>query len=81
MLRRTVLLTPEMTELERPETPDAIDFSTRRQRTALLFGGLPYHQKHGSRMLDTLLVAGTETCAVLPPGRRSRPGISVSGST
>ncbi len=60
MLRRTVLLTPEMTELERPETPDALDLSTRRQRTALLFGGLPYHQKHGNRMLDTLLVAGTE---------------------
>ena len=61
MLRRTVLLTPEMTELDRPETPDALDISTRRQRTALLFGGLPYHQKHGARMLDTLLVAGTET--------------------
>jgi alpha-mannosidase len=61
MLRRTVLLAPEMTELARPETPDSIDISTRRQRTALLFGGLPYHQKHGSRMLDTLLVAGNET--------------------
>jgi alpha-mannosidase len=61
MLRRTVLLAPEVTELERPETPDALDISTRRQRTALLFGGLPYHQKHGSRMLDTLLLAGAET--------------------
>jgi alpha-mannosidase len=61
MLRRTVLLAPEMTELVRPETPDALDISTRRQRTALLFGGLPYHQKHGSRMLDTMLVAGGET--------------------
>ena len=49
---------PELTEAERPETPDAIDISTRTQRTALLFGGLPYHRKHGSRMLDTLLVAG-----------------------
>ena len=29
--------------------------------TALLFGGLPYHRKHGSRMLDTLLVAGMES--------------------
>lgn len=61
MIRRTVLLAPEMTEIERPETPDALDVSTRRQRTALLFGGLPYHQKHGGRMLDTLLVAGAET--------------------
>ena len=61
MLRRTVFWTPELTEVERPETPDALDISTRTQRTALLFGGLPYHRKHGSRMLDTLLVAGSET--------------------
>ena len=27
----------------------------------MLFGGLPYHRKHGSRMLDTLLVAGMES--------------------
>jgi len=61
MLRRTCLLAPELTESERPETPDALDISTRRQRTALLFAGLPYHRRHGSRMLDTLLVAGRET--------------------
>jgi alpha-mannosidase len=60
MLRRTIFLAPELTELERPESPGAIDLSTRTQRTALLFGGLPYHKKHGSRMLDTLLVAGAE---------------------
>ena len=61
MVRRTVFWSPELTEAERPETPDAIDISTRTQRTAMLFGGLPYHRKHGSRMLDTLLVAGRET--------------------
>jgi alpha-mannosidase len=60
MLRRTVHLAAEVTEIDRPETPDALDISTRRQRTALLPGGLPYHQKHGSRMLDTLLIAGSE---------------------
>jgi len=60
MLRRTTFWTPELTEVERPETPDVLDISTRNQRTALLFGGLPYHRKHGSRMLDTLLVAGSE---------------------
>ena len=63
MLRRTGLLAPELTEADRPETPDALDISTRRQRTALLFGGLPHHQQHGARMLDTLLVAGRETGA------------------
>ncbi|MDR3634273.1 MAG: glycosyl hydrolase family 38, partial [Isosphaeraceae bacterium] len=61
MLRRTALLSPELTEAERPETPDAFDISTRRQRTALLFGGLAHHRRHGARMLDTLLVAGGET--------------------
>ena len=61
MLRRLVLWSPELTEAERPETPDAIDISTRTQRTAMLFGGLPYHRKHGGRMLDTLLVAGRES--------------------
>lgn len=61
MLRRTVLASPELTEADRPETPDALDVSTRRQRTALLFGGLAHHRRHGPRMLDTLLVAGAET--------------------
>ena len=46
---------------DRPETPDVLDVSTRRQRTALLFGGLAHHRRHGGRMLDTLLVAGRET--------------------
>jgi alpha-mannosidase len=60
MLRRLAFGAPELTQAERPETPEAIDISTRRQRTGILFGGLPYHQKHGSRMLDTLLIAGEE---------------------
>ncbi|HMB05162.1 MAG TPA: glycosyl hydrolase family 38, partial [Isosphaeraceae bacterium] len=61
MLRRTSLLCPVLTEADRPETPDALDISTRRQRTALLFGGLAHHRRHGPRMLDTLLVAGRES--------------------
>ena len=61
MLRRTCVLSAELTEVPRPETPDALDISTRRQRTALLFGGLAHHKRHGTRMLDTLLIAGRET--------------------
>jgi alpha-mannosidase len=68
MLRRTCLLAPEVTEADRPETPDALDISTRRQRTALLFGGLAHHRKHGTRMLDTLLIAGRETARVFTLG-------------
>jgi alpha-mannosidase len=62
MLRRTVLWAQELTEIDRPETPDALDITTRTQRTAILFGGLSYHRKPSGRMLDTLLVAGGETC-------------------
>ena len=61
ILRRTSLYNPDLTEADRPETPDALDISTRRQRTALLFGGLAHHRRHGPRMLDTILLAGRET--------------------
>jgi alpha-mannosidase len=68
MLRRTVLWSPELTELDRPETPDALDITTRTQRTAILFGGLSYHRKPSGRMLDTILVAGAETCRTFSLG-------------
>jgi alpha-mannosidase len=71
MLRRLSLLSPELTDVDRPETPDALDISTRRQRTALLFGGLAHHRRHGTRMLDTLLVAGREA------GRSFRLGVAL----
>ena len=60
MLRRGIFWSPEITDAERPETPEFFDISTRSQRTAVLFEGLPYHRKQGSRMLDTLLIAGLE---------------------
>jgi alpha-mannosidase len=60
-LRRTALLAPMATESERPETPEAFDITSRLRRTALLFGGLAYHRRQGARMLDTILVAGSET--------------------
>jgi alpha-mannosidase len=59
-LRRTSLLAPEPTTADRPETPDAIDILSRRRRTSLLFGGLAHHKRVGTRMLDTILVAGEE---------------------
>jgi alpha-mannosidase len=62
MVRRGVLLSSEITEADRPEMPDFLELSTRNQRTALLFGGLAHHRKHGARMLDTLLIAGREQC-------------------
>jgi alpha-mannosidase len=60
-LRRTSFLRGSATESQRPETPDAIEISSRNLRTTLVFGGLAHHQRHGGRMLDTLLIAGAET--------------------
>ncbi len=60
-LRRTALLSSFPTEADRPETPDALDITSRQRRTTLLFGGLSHHRRQGPRMLDTLLVAGRET--------------------
>lgn len=60
-LRRLALHAPEPTESPRPETAEAFEVATRRQRTALLFGGLAHHRRQGPRMLDTLLLAGRES--------------------
>ncbi len=67
-LRRTALMAPIATEAERPETPDAIDITSRQRRTALLFGGLAHHRRHGARMLDTLLIAGSESARTFELG-------------
>ncbi len=60
MIRRVIFGAAEITESERPETPEGIDISSRKERTLILPGGLPYHRRHGARMLDTLLIAGSE---------------------
>ena len=67
-LRRTALLSSFPTEAERPETPDALDITSRQRRTTLLFGGLAHHRRQGARMLDTLLVAGSETARTFRVG-------------
>ena len=67
-LRRTALLAPMATEADRPETPDALDITSRQRRTTLLFGGLAHHKRQGPRMLDTLLVAGSESVRTFTVG-------------
>jgi len=59
-LRRTSLLSAFGTGSPRPETPDAFEITSRKLRTTLLFGGLAHHRRQGERMLDTILVAGSE---------------------
>ncbi len=45
-----------ITSHTRPESPDYLEFRSGRQSTVLFPGGLPFHQRHGSRMLDVILV-------------------------
>jgi hypothetical protein len=44
----------------RPETPDFLEVRLGRQNTVLFPGSLPFHQRHGGRMLDVLLVTEGE---------------------
>jgi hypothetical protein len=49
-----------VTSHTRPETPDYLEIRLGRQNTVLFPGGLPFHQRHGGRMLDVLLVCPGE---------------------
>ncbi len=61
-LTRGVLGTSYATSHTRPETPDYLELRVGGQSTAIFPGGLPFHQRHGSRMLDVILsVEGEET--------------------
>jgi hypothetical protein len=45
----------------RPTTPDYLELRSGPHRTVLLPGGLPFHQRHGTRMLDVILVPPGES--------------------
>jgi hypothetical protein len=49
-----------ITSHSRPETPDYLEIRLGRQNTVLFPGGLPFHQRHGGRMLDILLLCPGE---------------------
>jgi len=51
----------EVTGQTRPETPEYLEVRDGAHNTVLFPGGLPFHQRHGSRMLDVLLVTQGET--------------------
>ena len=50
-----------VTSLTRPETPDYLEIRLGGQRTTIFPGGLPFHQRHGGRMLDIILMPEGET--------------------
>src|SRR5207248_5814247 len=63
---RSVLLrgsngSPHPTTHPRPETPDFLELRSGQQNTVILPGGLPFHQRQGTRMLDVMLICEGET--------------------
>jgi hypothetical protein len=70
---RTTLLrgvngTSYVTTHTRPETPDFLELRSGRQSTVLFPCGLPFHQRHGARMLDMILIPEGEKDQVFDMG-------------
>jgi hypothetical protein len=61
LLMRGVNGTGYATAQTRPETPDYLEVRQGRQNTVIFPGGLPFHQRHGARMVDVVLVTPGET--------------------
>jgi alpha-mannosidase len=59
-LWRTVNDTRHRTTARRFEAPLYVEIDDGSHRTAILTGGLPFHRRHGYRMLDSLLVVRGE---------------------
>jgi hypothetical protein len=52
----------------RPVSPDFVDIRLGRSGTAILTGGLPFHQRQGVRMLDVILIPEGEEARVFDLG-------------
>ena len=51
-----------------PVTPDYLDIHLGKFGTFLFPGGLPFHQRHGTRMVDVILVPEGEACRTFDLG-------------
>jgi hypothetical protein len=52
----------------RPQSPDYLEVRLHPQSTAILTGGLPFHQRQGGRMVDVILVPEGEKASVFELG-------------
>lgn len=68
VMLRGVNGTSYITSHTRPETPDYLELRLGRQCTTLFPGGLPFHQRSGSRMLDIILIPEGETARTFDLG-------------
>jgi alpha-mannosidase len=67
-LLRGTFGTASPTSHTRPETPDFLEVRIGRQNAVIFPGGLPFHQRHGTRMVDVLLITPGETCRTFDLG-------------
>jgi hypothetical protein len=61
VLHRGVAGRSAVTTHHRPGAPEFLEWRTGRSRTLLVTGGLPFAQRHGTRMLDLILAPPGET--------------------
>ena len=67
-LMRGVNGTANQTHHTRPVSPDFLEIRSGKQNTLLFPGGLPFHQRHGSRMVDMILIPEGEASRVFDIG-------------
>lgn len=60
-LKRSAWLGHEVTHATEFDSPESFLIESRHQQTTVLCGGLSRHRKHGPRMADTELLAGSES--------------------
>ncbi|MFM7316946.1 MAG: hypothetical protein ACKO5E_08345, partial [bacterium] len=59
-IRRLSHLQAHSSTANRPTSPEALEIGQGSKRITILPQGLPFHRRHGQRMLDTVLVTGRE---------------------
>jgi hypothetical protein len=67
-LLRGVNGTGTITTHTRPQTPDYLELRVARHSTVIFPGGLPFHQRHETRMLDIILMPEGETATAFDLG-------------
>jgi len=67
-LMRGVLGVSNQTNHTRPQSPEYLEVRNGKQNTLIFTGGLPFHQRHGSRMVDVILQPEGEATRVFELG-------------
>lgn len=68
---RAVNMVRQPAATQKIEAPLYLSFETEKHRTVILTGGVPFHRRHGERMLDSILITRGER------SRKFRMGIGL----